>query len=165
MKNNNNFINVVDENIIEFKSTKRGDMPYYTLSQVAALLNEDDSKIRYYTNIFDDILKIEIVNKQFRYTNADLDKLEFLVKLKNKGMSIKQIHDYCDKLSLDNDETFIKESTTASIKDFVKIISEEQSKQLNELEIKLSNQIEKNIKLQFDLLSEKIIHEQNKKNW
>nr|WP_113886391.1 helix-turn-helix domain-containing protein [Clostridium butyricum]AXB85624.1 hypothetical protein DRB99_11770 [Clostridium butyricum] len=162
MENSNRFINISSNNSVELTNRKRGDIPYYTLSQVASLLNENEGQIRYYTNIFDDILKIEIADKQFIYTECDLNKLEFLIKLKNKGMTIKQISDYCDKLSLDTPETFIKESNTASINDFIKIFVDSQSKELNNLKNQLSEQIESCITKQLNIISDKIINEQRK---
>ncbi|MBS5982362.1 helix-turn-helix domain-containing protein [Clostridium butyricum] len=162
MENSNRFINISSNNSVELTNRKRGDIPYYTLSQVASLLNENEGQIRYYTNIFDDILKIEIADKQFIYTECDLNKLEFLIKLKNKGMTIKQISDYCDKLSLDTPETFIKESNTASINDFIKIFVDSQSKELNNFKNQLSEQIESCITKQLNIISDKIINEQRK---
>ncbi|WP_321835287.1 helix-turn-helix domain-containing protein [Clostridium butyricum] len=162
MENSNRFINISSNNSVELTNRKRGDIPYYTLSQVASLLNENEGQIRYYTNIFDDILKIEIADKQFIYTECDLNKLEFLIKLKNKGMTIKQISDYCDKLSLDTPETFIKESNTASINDFIKIFVDSQSKELNNLKNQLSEQIESCITKQLNIISDKIMNEQRK---
>ena len=162
MNNNCNFIEVNDENNIELKSKKRGDVPYYTLAQVASLLNEDEHQIRYYTNIFDGILKIEILDKQFVYNDNDVDKLEFLIKLKNRGMSIKQIIDYCDKLPLDKKETVLKESSTASIDDFMKVLIESQTKEFDKLQSNLSEQIESYMDMHFNLISEKIVAKQNK---
>ncbi|MGN0144441.1 MAG: helix-turn-helix domain-containing protein [Clostridium sp.] len=162
MNTNCNFIEVNNENNIELKANKRGDVPYYTLTQVASLLNEDEHQIRYYTNIFNDILKIEILDKHFIYTEHDLDKLEFLIKLKNKGMSLKQITDYCDKLPLDKKDTFTKESSTASIDDFIRLLIESQSKEINKLQNNLLKEMESYIDIRFNLLTEKIIEEQNK---
>lgn len=77
-------------------------------------------------------------------------------------MTIKQISDYCDKLSLDTPETFIKESNTASINDFIKIFVDSQSKELNNLKNQLSEQIESCITKQLNIISDKIINEQRK---
>lgn len=159
---NNNFLSINSENIIQLKDKKRGNIPYYTLSQAASLLNENESQIRYYINIFDDILKLEIVDKQFRFTDSDIDKLEFLIKLKNKGMTIKQITDYCDKLSLDTQETIVKESATASIDDFAKILTQIQSEELSKFTKQFYEHIETSIEKHMSLLSDKLIDEQNK---
>ena len=74
------YMNIHGETIV--KNKKRGDILNYSISQVATLLDEEDSNIRYYTNVFDNILKIEISDKELRYTNRDIDKLEFLINLK-----------------------------------------------------------------------------------
>lgn len=160
--NNSKFINVKPGNVIQIKDKKRGNMPYYTLSQVASLLNENECQIRYYVNIFDDILELEIVDKQFIFTDSDIDKLEFLIKLKNKGMTIKQITDYCDKLSLDTHETFVTESATSSIDDFVKILTQSQSEEFAKLEKQISEYIKLSIEKSINLLADKLIDNQNK---
>lgn len=160
MKDNCNFISITDNNSIELKGKKRGDVPYYTLVQVASLLNEDEQQIRYYTNIFDDILKIEILDKHFVYTDKDVDKLEFLIKLKNKGMSIKEIVDYCDKLPLDDNTTFTKESSYASINDFLKLLKESESKELNKFQNSLLKEMKSYIDNNFNALTTKIMEEQ-----
>ena len=160
MKDNCNFISITDNNNIELKGKKRGDVPYYTLVQVASLLNEDEQQIRYYTNIFDDILKIEILDKHFVYTDKDVDKLEFLIKLKNRGMSIKEIVDYCDKLPLDDNTKFTKESSSASIDDFIRLLKEYESKELNKFQNSLLKEMKSYIDNSFNDLTTKIMEEQ-----
>lgn len=157
----NKFIEITNDNTIQLIDTKRGNMPFYTLSQVASLLKEDEQQIRYYTNIFDDILNIDIVDKQFVYTDSNLDKLEFLIKLKNKGMTIKQITDYCDKVSLDTTETLIKECNTTSIDDFINIITKIQCENFNNLKESLSKQIESCLENSLTLITNKLIEDQN----
>ena len=118
MDSNDKYINVTDEDII--KNKKRGDILYYSVSQVATLLDQEDSSIKYYTNVFDNILKIEIADKELRYTNRDVDKLEFLINLKNKGMTIKEVQKYCEELPLDiEDLVEIKETNSISIKEIM----------------------------------------------
>lgn len=102
------------------------------------------------------------MDKQFIYTESNLDKLEFLIKLKNKGMTIKEITDYCDKLSLDKTETLIKECNTASIDDFINILTKAQSEDFNRLKDELSKQIELYLDKNLTLITNKLIEEQSK---
>lgn len=116
----------------------RGKALYYSTSQVANILNQSDSKIRYYTNVFDEILNIEISNKQRRYTEADIDKMRFLIELKDEGMTIKQIQEYCQQVDFENSkEIQIKENNPLSIQSLAKALLEEQSKLILEMKNEL----------------------------
>lgn len=152
-------MNIHDE--LTVKNKKRGDILYYSISQVANLLGEEDSSIRYYTNVFDNILKIEILNKAFRYTNSDVDKLEFLINLKNKGMTIKEIQKYCEALPLNLEELVeIKENNSLSAKEIITTIVGLENKELNNLKENLSNKIREDNELHIQKIDD-LISEQN----
>ena len=93
MNNKDKYINAQKLDY-KIQSKERGEILYYSIEQVAALLNENIDSTKYYTNIFYDLLRIEIVDKELRFTNNDVDKLESLIKFKNKGMSNKEIEEY-----------------------------------------------------------------------
>lgn len=161
MDSEDKFMNIHDKVII--KNKKRGDLLYYSLSQVATLLNEEDSSIRYYTNVFDNILKIEISDKELRYTNRDIDKLEFLINLKNKGMTIKEIQKYCEELPLNIDDIVqVKENDSVSIKEVVTTIIDFENEKINNLKEHLSNKIDENNELSIQKIIKLIGAEQNK---
>lgn len=141
MNCDNTYINIQDGDLINNK--KRGDILSYSVSQVAALLGQEDSSIRYYTNVFDNILKIEISNKELRYTNKDIDKLEFLINLKNKGMTIKEVQKYCEELPLDIEDLIeIKENNSISAKEIISTIVELEDQQIDNLKEYLTNKID-----------------------
>lgn len=146
----------------KIQNKKRGEILYYSIDQVADLLNENVSNIKYYTNIFDDLLKIEIVHKELRYTNKDVDKLEFLIKLKNRGMSLKEIQDYYNKLPLDDTEIEHSESNLLSVEELIDSIKKEQQIQLNNLKAQLINDIQDSNSLFLQNLSSTIIEAQNR---
>lgn len=161
MDSEDKFMNIHDKVII--KNKKRGDLLYYSLSQVATLLNEEDSSIRYYTNVFDNILKIEISDKELRYTNRDIDKLEFLINLKNKGMTIKEIQKYCEELPLNIDDiVHVKENDSVSIKEVVTTIIDFENEKINNLKEHLSNKIDDNNELSIQKIIKLIGAEQYK---
>lgn len=160
MDSEDTFMNIQDEVII--KNKKRGDLLYYSLSQVATLLNEEDSNIRYYTNVFDNILKIEISDKELRYTNKDIDKIEFLINLKNKGMTIKEIQKYCEELPLNIDDILeVKENNSVSIKEILTTIIDSENEKINNLKEHLSNKIDENHELSIQKIIKLIGEEQN----
>lgn len=125
------------------QKTIRGKRLYYSTSQVANLLEIPDSKVRYYTSAFDDILKIEVSNKQRKYTDEDINKLRFILELKDEGMTVKQIHEYCEQVDFESENGIqIKESNPLSIQALAKALMEEQTKQMQELKIEQQKQLQ-----------------------
>lgn len=135
MENKERYINI-HNNTFSIEEKKRSGILYYSISQVAALLGETDSTIRYYTNLFDDLLKIQVSNKELIYTDKDIDKLEFLIRLKNKGLTIKEIQSYCDDIPLD-ENIVTKQISSFSINDLIELITEVQRKEIMNLKSEL----------------------------
>lgn len=160
----NNKDKYMDTQKVDYKiqNKKRGEILYYSIDQVADLLNENTSNIKYYTNIFDDLLKIEIVDKELHYTNNDVDKLELLIKLKNRGMSIKEIQDYYSKLPLNDTEVQHPESNLLSVEELIDSIKEEHQIQFNNFKVQLINDIQNTNSLYLENISSTIIEAQNK---
>lgn len=145
MENNAQYISIQNDDKVTLQEKKRSGILYYSISQVAALLGESDSKIRYYTNIFDNLLKIQVSNKELIYTDKDIDKLEFLIRLKNKGLTIKEIQSYCEELPLDDNDisnNISKETNTLSISDLISLISESQINEISKLKSELFDYID-----------------------
>lgn len=133
----------------------RGSALYYSTSQVASLLGIADSKVRYYTKEFDEILHIEISNKQRRYTQKDVEKLRYLVELKEEGMTIRQIQEYCSEVDFESEEGIkIKESNPLSIQNLAKSLLEEQHNQLQEFKKDLVSEIMMEVRNQLGLMQE-----------
>ena len=130
--------NIQDVDYIEVPDkTIRGESLYYSTSQVAKILDLSDSKVRYYSTVFADILNIEFHNKQRRFTKADIDKLRFLTELKEEGMTIKQIQEYCQEVDFENGgEIQVKETNPLSIQTLAKALTEQQ-----QLAIEKQNQV------------------------
>lgn len=154
-------MNIHGEAIV--KNKKRGNILNYSISQVATLLDEEDSSIRYYTNVFDNILKIEISDKELRYTNKDIDKLEFLINLKNKGMTIKEVQNYCEELPFNiEDLVDVKENNSVSVKERIATIVELENEQIYNLKEHLDNKIDESNELSVQKLVKLMGEEQNK---
>jgi DNA-binding transcriptional MerR regulator len=112
----------------------RGKALYFGTSQVADMLGISDSRVRYYTNVFRDILHIEISNKQRRYTQADIDKMKFMIELKEDGMTLKQIQEYCQEVDFqDSKEIQIKENNPLGIQAIAKALLEQQAILISEM--------------------------------
>lgn len=144
MVNNNDIKDVEFEEVSDDTAKEkaiRGSVLYYSTSQVASVLGETDSKIRYYTKVFNDILHIEVSNKQRQYTQEDIDKLRFIIDLKNEGLTIKQIQEYCQEVDFKKGEVTVRESNPLSIQTLAKALMEEQTKQIESLKIELFEQI------------------------
>lgn len=141
MVNNDDIRDVDFEEITEDSQKEekniRGTALYYSTNQVATILGESDSKIRYYSNVFDELLNIEISNKQRRYKQEDIDKLKFIIELKNEGMTLKQIKEYCEEVDFHNGEISVKESNPLAIQTLAKALMEEQTKQIENLKTEL----------------------------
>jgi DNA-binding transcriptional MerR regulator len=153
---NYNNDNIQDAEFEESNDTKkfiRGEAIYYSTSQVANILGVADSKIRYYTNQFDDILHIEISNKQRRYTEQDIDKLKFIVDLKNQGLTIKQIQEYCQEVDVEHGLDNINEKNPLSIQTLAKALMEEQQHQLNEFKTQMIEAMSLKLQEQIDVIT------------
>ncbi|ADL53952.1 helix-turn-helix domain-containing protein [Clostridium cellulovorans] len=146
----------------KIQNKKRGEILYYSINQVADLLNESIDNIKYYTNIFDDLLKISIVDKELHFTNNDVDNLEFLIKLKNRGMTLKEIQDYCSELPLSDAEAETTESNLLSVEELINLIKEEQKIQLKDFKDQLISDIQNLNSLHLQNISSSIIEAQNK---
>jgi DNA-binding transcriptional MerR regulator len=133
---------VYDNNNEGQEKNIRGKALYFSTSQVANILNIPDSRVRYYTNVFDDILHVEISNKQRRYTQSDIDKMKFIIELKEDGMTIKQIQEYCQEVDFqDSKEIQIKENNPLGIQAIAKALLEQQSILINEMKQDIINSV------------------------
>ena len=108
-----------DENI-------NGKPLYYTCKQVAQIVEENESTIRYWAKVFEPILKIEVSNMTKKYTKTNIENLLFIKKLlKEDNMTVKQTLEYCSKKGFNNDEGLIDTSKPLAIKVFTKAMTEE----------------------------------------
>lgn len=135
MGDNSNYIDVEFENLDEQLNKEiNGEPFYYKTSQVAKILDENDSTIRYWTTRFDDILNVAICNKARAYTKTNIEQLKFIKKLaKEDGFTLKQIEEYCSEKGFDQDG-LVDQSKPLAIKVVTEAIMEDVNKQLLEFE-------------------------------
>ncbi|MGL5330110.1 MAG: MerR family transcriptional regulator, partial [Peptostreptococcaceae bacterium] len=108
---------VIDADIIDIECADestdkqiRGRAKYWSPSQVADILDIPVSTVRYYAIQFADLLDYPVVNKQKKFLDSDIEKLKFILELKNDGMSLQQIKEYCSEVSFTENGIQVKES-------------------------------------------------------
>lgn len=107
------FVDVNYEGISDSKSNSGNDINFikgsdnlrYSATQVSDMYNVPVSKVRYYMKVFEDILNLDYSNKMRRFTKDSLRKFDYIIKLKDDGMTVQQILDYCE-----NDNVFSEEA-------------------------------------------------------
>lgn len=179
--------NIIDAEFTEDKSIKyiNGKPIYYSTGQVADILCENDSTIRYWCIQFNNILNIKTSGRNRQFTETDIEKLRYIQKLLRKdNFTIKQVQEIAteqqldliennkveqDKfmiqaiakaltIELDNKFQLIQDQLNTSLELKLNEAKQKQSKEINQLKLDLSNKIEENQKLM-----ESIIKEQNSK--
>ncbi|WP_080008840.1 MerR family transcriptional regulator [Clostridium botulinum] len=71
---------------------------YYSTKQVAQILEEPTSRIRYWCDCFDDFLNIQRSGQNRQFTEQDIEKLKYIRKLlKKDGLTINQVKEYCSE--------------------------------------------------------------------
>lgn len=129
----------------------RGKILYYSLDQVATLLNISESKVKYYINLFSQYVKMEIINKQARLHEKEILKLEFLIDLHSKGISNKQAEEYFNNIAFDDFDcgfdTIIEppfyEEFSKSLKNIEQIVSLQNKDNIHESYINILDEISK----------------------
>lgn len=179
--------NIIDAEFTEDKSIKyiNGKPIYYSTGQVADILRENDSTIRYWCIQFNNILNIKTSGRNRQFTETDIEKLRYIQKLLRKdNFTIKQVQEIAteqqldliennkveqDKfmiqaiakaltIELDNKFQLIQDQLNTSLELKLNEAKQKQSEEINQLKLDLSNKIEENQKLM-----EAIIKEQNSK--
>lgn len=108
---------------------------YYNCMQVAKKLNEPDSRIRYWSKVFQPVLNITISNNIRKYTDTDIQNLAFIKKLlKEDGLTIKQALDYCENKGFDETNGLVDTSNPLAIKAFIAAMSEEFQNKIDDMQ-------------------------------
>lgn len=144
----------------------RGTALYYSTSQVATILGESDSKIRYYVKEFDELFDdgdISVINKQRRFTQKSIDKLKYFIELKSEGMTIKQIREYCQEIEWDKDKgVILPDSTPLPIQAIASAVREQTNQDLIGFKDDILNSLKEYMvtqQQQYENMKEKLIKE------
>ena len=79
---------------------------------------------------------------QKQYTQEDIDKLKFIIDLKNDGMTLNQIKEYCQEVDFnDTSDITLKESNPLSIQVMAKALMEEQARQIESMKVDILREL------------------------
>lgn len=163
MDKDKNFIDVEFNDGNEEDKEIRGEPLYYNTIQVAQILGENDSTIRYWTKYFDDILKITISNKMKRYKKEDIEKLRFIRKLtREDGLTLKQVIEYCSEKGFNFDNGTIDGNNPLAIQSFISAMTIHMDEQIKSMQGQIIKAQEEMIKslLEMQTKSNELIQEQ-----
>lgn len=163
MDKDKNFIDVEFNDGNDEDKEIRGEPLYYNTIQVAQILGENDSTIRYWTKYFDDILKITISNKMKRYKKEDIEKLRFIRKLtREDGLTLKQVIEYCSEKGFNFDNGTIDGNNPLAIQSFISAMTIHMDEQIKSMQGQIIKTQEEMIKslLEMQTKSNELIQEQ-----
>lgn len=163
MDKDKNFIDVEFNDGNDEDKEIRGEPLYYNTIQVAQILGENDSTIRYWTKYFDDILKITISNKMKRYKKEDIEKLRFIRKLtREDGLTLKQVIEYCSEKGFNFDNGTIDGNNPLAIQSFISAMTIHMDEQIKSMQGQIIKAQEEMIKslLEMQTKSNELIQEQ-----
>lgn len=129
-----NYEEIIDEGLFETDININREPLYYNCMQVAKILDEPDSKIRYWSKMFQPLLNIPISNNNRKYTKSNIENLMFIRKLlKEDGLTVKQAYDYCSQKGFNN-EIGLDTGNPLAIKTFISGLTDEMDKKFIEMQ-------------------------------
>lgn len=153
-----NYTNTEDEEYVDKNKEIRGEPLFYTTTQVSEMVGVEPSTIRFWSKRFEDLLDIEISNRNKQYKKSDIEKLKFIKKLaKEDGMTLQQIEDYCNSKGFDIDnikQSVMDSSNPLAIQTFISAMTIEIDKKLNSFADDLLNRINDQNKINFVMQQE-----------
>lgn len=132
---------------------------YYTVGQVAKMLNIRESKLRYWSNFFaaddegKDLIKIEYSNKNRAYTLDNINKLKRMKELiEEDGMTLQQAKDFTSTHGFDANNKAIESDNPLALQAFVRELTSEIDNKLKSFENNLLEKVvmameEKNLQM------------------
>lgn len=100
------YIDVDFQDNMVYNKRINGKPIFYTIRQVGEILEEPSSRIRYWSDSFDDFLQIQRSGLNRKYTEQNIEQLRYIRKLlKEDKLTIRQVQEYCSE---QDPETFIQ---------------------------------------------------------
>lgn len=124
----------VNEELLENKNINKEPL-YYNCMQVAQIVDEPDSTIRYWSKVFQPLLQIQTSNNVRKYTKTNIENLLFIKKLlKDDGLTVKQALEYCSEKGFDNETGLIDTSNPLAVQTFISAMTEEMNKKILDMQ-------------------------------
>ncbi|AJA48663.1 putative transcriptional regulator [Clostridium pasteurianum DSM 525 = ATCC 6013] len=132
---------------------------YYSTTEVAKMLGELDSTIRFWCTKFKDFIPIKRQGSHRRFKEEDINTLKQIQKLlRINHFTIYQVYEHLKKQTIDDGMDRLKENDPIFIKLLSKELSKELSKHLNEelelIEKELKNLMDENYKKITNIMNE-----------
>lgn len=164
---NNEKKEYIDVNYQDISKDINGEPLFYTTSQVAEILGEETSCIRYWTKRFEKLLDVEISNRNRQYKKSDIEKLKFIKKLtKEDGMTLQQVENYCTSKGFDIKDirnSVLDANNPLIIKTFISAVTVDINNKIEDFLLKMKEENNQVLKNQEELYK-KFLEEQNKLN-
>lgn len=141
--------NIVDIEFTEDKTVKfiKGKPLYYKTNDVADLLEENPSTIRFWTECFKDFLNIELSGRNRKFKEVDIEKLRYIKKLlREDNLTINQVKQYCSEEDMSIIESKMKQSEPIMIQSIASAITLEVGAYMEDFKESLRQQILQEIK-------------------
>lgn len=119
----------------------------YSATQVGEMFDLPVSTVRHYMAAFSEILGLEYNNKMRKFTKSSLNKFEFILKLREDGLTIQQIKAYCEKNDIFNEEVLIPNNKPLALDLFTESIKLEIQAQLEMFRSNIQRDIRNELKL------------------
>lgn len=119
----------------------------YSATQVGEMFDLPVSTVRHYMTAFSEILGLEYNNKMRKFTKSSLNKFEFILKLREDGLTIQQIKAYCEKNDIFNEEVLIPNNKPLALDLFTESIKLEIQDQLEMFRSNIQRDIRNELKL------------------
>ena len=104
----------MSDNIIKGEDNIR-----YSATQVAEMFDLPVSTVRHYMTAFSEILDLEYSNKMRKFTKPSLKKFEFILKLREDGLTIQQIQKYCEREDIFTEEGLIPNDKSLALDEMI----------------------------------------------
>ena len=119
----------------------------YSATQVGEMFDLPVSTVRHYMTAFSEILGLEYNNKMRKFTKASLNKFEFILKLREDGLTIQQIKAYCEINDIFYEEVLIPNNKPLALDLFTESIKLEIQAQLEMFRSNIQRDIRNELKL------------------
>lgn len=127
-----------------------GEPKYYTTGQVAKILGENESTIRFWCDEFDEFLKILRSGRNRQFTSLDIKRLEYIkYLLRKENFTIKQVKEFLSTKEAQLMRPVGKEREQIIIDALSKVIIDEIAQHFKSLEERIVEKILDELKKQF----------------